>query len=182
VNQKEKVRKECKGRIEKISPQKRKEKSEEIALRLTTMEIVKKAESICVYLSKEDEVQTIPFIKNLLGQKMILVPTIKNDELTFCVLEDLDELVIGRHGILEPKHFKTTKQECSIFIVPGLGFDKEGNRLGRGKGYYDKALSKTTSKKIGLAFEEQITTIPVEAHDIRMDCIITDKKNLQRFL
>lgn len=63
-----------------------------------------------------------------------------------------------------------------ILLVPGLGFTKDGKRLGRGKGFYDKFLQKSTAVKIGIAFEMQILeTISTEAHDELMDFVVTDK-------
>lgn len=64
-----------------------------------------------------------------------------------------------------------------IVLVPGLGFSEKGERLGRGKGYYDKALEKSAGLKIGIAFEKQIQSeIPVDEHDVLMNFIITEKR------
>ena len=64
-----------------------------------------------------------------------------------------------------------------IIIVPGLGFDSAGRRLGRGKGFYDRYLSDHPAIKIGLAFEVQMTKeIPTEPHDVRMDFVVTDQR------
>ena len=63
-----------------------------------------------------------------------------------------------------------------VLIIPGLGFSKEGKRLGRGKGFYDRYLENSTAVKIGIAFEIQIEKdIPVEQHDKEMDFVVTDK-------
>lgn len=64
-----------------------------------------------------------------------------------------------------------------IIIVPGLGFDQSGKRLGRGKGFYDKYLEKNAAVKIAVAFEMQMEKeIPVDPHDIKMDFVVTDQK------
>lgn len=63
-----------------------------------------------------------------------------------------------------------------IILVPGLGFSAEGERLGRGKGFYDRYLEKCDAIKIGVAFEMQLeSNLPVEPHDIKMDFVVTDK-------
>lgn len=63
-----------------------------------------------------------------------------------------------------------------IIIVPGLGFDKSGKRLGRGKGFYDKYLEKNAAIKIAVTFEMQMEKeIPVDPHDIKMDFVVTDQ-------
>lgn len=74
---------------------------------------------------------------------------------------------------LEPPYSLATPE---WFLVPGVGFDLNGARLGRGKGFYDRYLETNLGLKIGLAWSEQlVTTIPVESHDCHMDFIITEK-------
>ena len=65
----------------------------------------------------------------------------------------------------------------SVFLVPGLAFDREGRRLGRGGGHYDRVLSKAVGLKIGLAHNYQISNsaLPEESHDIRMDLVVTNQ-------
>ena len=66
-----------------------------------------------------------------------------------------------------------------LILVPGIGFDAIGNRLGRGKGYYDRLLSITQGYKCGIGFEEQLVEeIPAAEHDIKMDCVITPQRRL----
>jgi 5-formyltetrahydrofolate cyclo-ligase len=62
-------------------------------------------------------------------------------------------------------------------LVPGLAFDPSGRRLGRGKGFYDRLLAMVRGRKCGIAFEEQVVPeIPVEPHDIRLDCLLTPRR------
>lgn len=93
----------------------------------------------------------------------------------------LKNLQKGRFGILEPKNKIRLKSFSKIaaVIVPGIAFDKKGNRLGFGKGYFDKFLKKIKSDalKIGLAFSFQVLKkIPTTKNDIKMDFIITEKE------
>ena len=66
--------------------------------------------------------------------------------------------------------------KISVFLVPALAFDREGRRLGRGGGYYDRVLSQTSGIKVGLAWDDQISNeaLPEESHDVRMDAIVTN--------
>ncbi len=90
------------------------------------------------------------------------------------------ELSIGSYGILEPrteKIRKTRVEDIDLIIVPGVAFDKKGNRIGHGKGYYDRLLDKTNATKIGLAFEFQLLKeIPTDKHDLPIDILITEKR------
>lgn len=109
------------------------------------------------------------------------------DQTMFFRKSRLDELVSGSDfgvPILCPK--KTApKVSPEILLIPGLGFSKNGTRLGRGKGFYDQYLSEHKGLiKIGLCFEEQVLdSLPKESHDVDMDFIITDSKihRIERF-
>ena len=86
------------------------------------------------------------------------------------------DCVPGKFGISEPgNHCEAWPLNAlDLALVPGLGFDLAGRRLGRGKGFYDRLLSGIACAKCGVAFDQQILTeIPAEDHDIRMDFILT---------
>ena len=95
-------------------------------------------------------------------------------------MKSWEELRVGSYGILEPrieKIRKTNVEDLELIIVPGIAFDKNGNRLGHGKGYYDRILGKTNATKIGLAFEFQIVgKIPTNENDKPVDIIITEER------
>ena len=87
----------------------------------------------------------------------------------------------SRLGILEPLREKKTvnTDEIDLVIVPGLAFDKSGNRLGHGKGYYDRYLERCGENVffIGIAYDFQVLdTIPADAHDIKMNMIVTESR------
>lgn len=86
----------------------------------------------------------------------------------------------GAFGVLEPvqdPQYEINLSEMSGLFVPGVAFDRSGHRLGRGKGFYDKALSNFPGLKVGICFEFQIVdSVPVESHDVSMDYIITNKE------
>jgi len=119
-------------------------------------------------------------IKKCLKEKKIVVPksNTKNETLILSKLEKWEDLIEGAYGILEPrKIIEVMPKKIDLAIVPGVGFDEKGNRLGHGKGYYDKLLQKTNAKKIGLAFECQIVDqIPTFDNDVSMDMLITEKR------
>ncbi len=140
----------------------------------------KKSHTILFYISYNNEVFTHEMIKKCLGEKEVVVPlsNTKNETLILSKLENWEDLHEGPYGILEPKKIiEISLNKIDLIIVPGVGFDEKGNRLGHGKGYYDKLLQKTNAKKIGLAFECQIVDqIPTDENDIPVDMIITEKR------
>ncbi|MDD4908777.1 MAG: 5-formyltetrahydrofolate cyclo-ligase, partial [Candidatus Omnitrophica bacterium] len=92
------------------------------------------------------------------------------------ILEDHAKLKVGPYGVWEPVAETLVKPEdLDLIITPGLAFDKKGNRLGRGKGYYDRFLSKLSDRapSIGLAFDFQILPlIPTTSYDVSVNKII----------
>lgn len=86
----------------------------------------------------------------------------------------------GQFGIEEPDPESSSRiylQQLEGYLVPGLGFDRRGTRLGRGRGYFDRALEKFEGLKVGVAFEKQVfeEQLPREAFDVPMDVIVTNR-------
>ena len=139
---------------------------------------------VFAYISLGHEVATRGLIKRLLAMgKHVCVP--KFDEPTqqyvASELRDFDkELRKGKFGILEldPEAMRRVQPEkLDALLVPGLAFDDAGNRLGRGRGFFDRILRETRGAKLALAYDLQLVKeVPTEKHDVRMDYIITETK------
>jgi 5-formyltetrahydrofolate cyclo-ligase len=162
------------------------QKSSKIINNLINLDLFKRSKNICIYVSKDQEVKTHDLIKAILIEdfKNVLVPFVsENNEIKLSKIKLFSDLLIGKFNILEPREKITYQKNVDLIIIPGVAFDEKGNRLGRGRGYYDQFLSenKIVSKiKIALAFEEQvIDKIPSELHDIKMDFIITENKIIE---
>jgi len=171
----------------RIKPEEKRAKEASIRKRLYASVDFRKAKSIMFYASFRSEAATMPCIIHALKlKKIVMLPLVdrKRDALRIFQIRDVSELEAGFMGIPEPKVNKMRERhlnDLDVVIVPGSGFDPEGNRLGYGAGYYDKLLSKSKRDitKIALAFEEQIVPgIPGEKHDVKMDKIITDKRTI----
>lgn len=107
-----------------------------------------------------------------------VLPRVVGDELEWRSIKSNSILVEGDFGILEPDVGTSTLinlNEIKIFLIPGVAFDLTGTRLGRGKGYYDKTLKNFKGTKVGVAFNCQLSDVPLprEAHDVRMDFLAT---------
>jgi 5-formyltetrahydrofolate cyclo-ligase len=164
-------------------------KSLKIKEKFFSLSEVKKAKNIMIYISFKSEVRTREIILELLEKKKkVIVPVIdfKKNELNLSELKDYQkELVPNKLGIFQPtKEFFRLfdSRELDLVVVPGIAFDEKGNRLGFGKGYYDKFLSKLSKKTpvVALAFEDQLAkSIPKEKHDIQMHKIVTEKRVIE---
>ena len=156
--------------------------SAEIAARVQNLEAFGRAKMVACYLALPQEVQTAPLLAacRRLGQR-VCVPAY--DERAGCYrlawLTANDVLVAGRWQVPEPVEPQWVGESATVdaVIVPGLAFDRQGRRLGRGGGGFDRLLEKLPAYKIGIAFEAQlVASVPTEIHDIPMDAVVTEKE------
>lgn len=151
-----------------------------IVKRLMSLEAFQQAESLHTYVSMEKnrEVQTTGLIYSSLNMgKKLIVPRMSSDgQLTHHSINSFDQLTENRWGVLEPTDGnEVTVDEDTLIIVPMLAADFSRNRLGYGKGYYDRFLSQVNSIKIGLCYNFNLswTPLPAEHFDIKMDIVVT---------
>ena len=124
-----------------------------------------------------EEVGTDAIIEELLAQgKRVYLPRVEGDAIRFYRIRSLSGLKLSAFGIREPQPIEPIDpKEAEVIVCPGLAFDKAGNRLGYGGGYYDRYLKDCPAKRIGVCFKEQLfETIPHKENDVPMDAVITD--------
>ncbi|MDQ4050394.1 MAG: 5-formyltetrahydrofolate cyclo-ligase [Thermoproteota archaeon] len=157
--------------------------SEEVAKRskiiqefVINTEEFRQAKVVGAYFAIGSEVMTELIIgrTKMLGKKIAL-PRVEGDEIIFYELPLTNTLVKGRFGIMEPPPHDPA-DKIDVLVVPGIAFDKKGNRLGYGKGFYDRLLSSNLTKfSFGLAYSFQvIENLPHEDHDKRLDAIASE--------
>jgi len=144
------------------------------------------AETVMFYIDVRSEVRTRHDLDlALTSGKTIIIPWCNAEgELELFRLNSTDELEVGMYKILEPRtelrnlpEKQINVESLDLIMVPGVGFDRRGGRMGHGKGYYDKLLqhARNDTPLVALAFECQIfDEIPVADHDIYMDKLITE--------
>lgn len=136
----------------------------------------KQATVVLLYHSLPDEVHTHEFVSKWSRSKQVLLPVVKDDELELYRYAGDESLVVGSFGIWEPvgESFKEW-EKIEFALIPGMAFDREKHRLGRGKGYYDRLLPHLKAYKIGLCFQFQLLpSVPCEPFDFLVDEVITD--------
>ena len=143
---------------------------------LEQTDFFKEARTVLLYWSMDDEVFTHDYVCKWAGEKTVLLPCVKGDVLELRVFKGMESLQPGEaFGILEPVgELYTDYDAIDLIVVPGVAFDRHGNRLGRGRGYYDKILKEThVARKVGICFGFQfVEEVPVDELDVRMDLVI----------
>lgn len=134
-----------------------------------------KRKKICTYIPLDSEVDINLFLNSY---SEIQTTYLVNNELNVCLLQE--PFVMNKLKIKEPKNIQIV-DSTDIFFIPGLAFSRSGERLGRGKGLYDKLLGKYPhSIKVGICSSMNLyDKIPQEAHDILMDYVLTENENFK---
>ncbi len=153
--------------------------------RVSALEQYATAAIVSTYVGVGSEVETIPLIRSALAEeRTVAVPWMDGKQIRLARIDALDELVPSAYGLLEPPaeirtdHTRQISPEsCDVFLIPGVAFDREGNRLGHGRGYYDELLARVprAAARVGLAFECQLVErVPTEPHDQRVHLVVTE--------
>ena len=151
-----------------------KRQSELILKKLENHKSFIEAKIVMLYSSLPDEVQTQEFLSKWRNEKKIILPTVVGDDIIPVELSEDTDFAIGDFNILEPQN-EPYDGSYDLIVVPGVAFDRNGNRIGRGKGYYDRFLCKHLDvKRIGICFDFQfVDEVPTEDNDIKMQEVLT---------
>ncbi len=174
-----KLRQEMRNLRQSADPIELFKKSKKIIEKLIELDELKGPKKIMLYLSYGSEVMTFDTINLCITTGMrVYVPYLIGKEMEVSVLHNLSELKMSEYGIMEPiQREQIDKSEIDIVIVPGVAFDKKGNRIGSGLGYYDRFLEGMKAVKIALAYDFQVMDkINPTKEDIPVDIIVTEKE------
>ena len=148
----------------------------------------KESENIFIYISYDSEINTKDIIMRAIkeGKKIYVPRTEFSTKLMNAVrIENLDNLVECRYGILEPKKDEPfiDPNDLDLIVVPGVAFDKNGGRVGYGAGYYDRYFKRINNEnkskiiKLVLAYDFQlIDKVPTDEEDVLIDAVMTEKQ------
>ena len=146
---------------------------EEFTKIIKSLDCYKEAKTVMIYMPIKGEAD----VTGLLGdEKIFLTPVTEGDEISPSVVNG--EFVTGSFNVPEPCDRQIfDKDKIDIVLVPGVAFDKCGNRMGYGKGYYDRFLKDMKALKIGVCHSFQLRdNVPNEEHDVKMDMIVTERE------
>ena len=171
-------KKELRAHIKTLKKQHTKEQlmeqSEKILAKLEQHPDFINAEKVMLYSALPDEVQTQAFLEKWHFKKTIILPTVVGDDIIPVEYAKDTDFAVGDFNILEPQN-EPYSGDFDLIIVPGVAFDRNGNRIGRGKGYYDRFLCQHLDvKRIGICFDFQLVDeVPTEPLDIKMNEVIS---------
>jgi 5-formyltetrahydrofolate cyclo-ligase len=180
---KARLRAGCLARRKAIAPAAAEAAAAAMLDRLEQLDQYLGARLLHTYVSSVDnEVDTLQLIRRRLAQGQgVAVPVVRPGTriLRHALIEDLGQLQPGRWGLLTPAadHAEWLEDlaRIDLVVVPGLAFDRRGNRLGLGGGYYDRFLVRVKAPKAGLTYSQLLLeALPAETHDIPMDIVITE--------
>jgi 5-formyltetrahydrofolate cyclo-ligase len=179
------LREFIRARLEKISPAVWAVESIELVERLKAQ--IPSAHTILFYAPLPDELDIWPLLELslALGTNCAL-PFFDAEKKIYGAkrLKNLAaDIVLGRFGVREPAAScpEIPLDQFDLVLVPGMAFDAQGNRLGRGRGFYDRLLEKTSGVKCGVCLDIQLLeNIPVAAHDARVNFMVTPSKAFRR--
>jgi 5-formyltetrahydrofolate cyclo-ligase len=140
----------------------------------------KSAKTILMYWSTSDELPTHEFIEKWSKEKQILLPSVVGDDIVIKKHSAKENLKRGNLGIYEPEAEGQYTGKIDLTIVPGVAFDLNKNRLGRGKGYYDRLFNNIETQKWGIGFDFQVVpSVPTNNDDKAMNKVILPTKTIE---
>ncbi len=146
-------------------------KSKIICARVREFSPFREAKAIGLYYPIHNEVNLLPLRDTFPGRT--LFPKVHNDVFHFYAVANIADFRMGAYHIPEPP--ETQPQKPDVLFIPGVAFDRDGYRLGYGKGYYDRYLSAVNALRIGIGYDLQIVdSLPHQEHDKPVDYIITE--------
>lgn len=180
LEKKKELRRKCFAAVKSLNETEKASSSREICEKLVALPTFRDAETVFSYLPLPSE----PDLTPLFGDSKVwgFARVLSDNSMEFRAMENLSDSVVGEFSIREPNPENTrllSLSEADMILVPGVGFDSAtGDRLGRGKGHYDRYLAPLLVEKsrpliIGVCFAAQICSLETEEHDIAMDRVIS---------
>ena len=191
-NDKKILRKEILTKRNNIDVVEKEEMDKKILNKFYESKYYRESKNIFIYISYDSEINTKEIInKALIDNKKIYVPRteFKTRLMDAVEITSLENLIESEYGILEPSIYEPhiEPNELDLIVVPGVGFDRNGGRMGYGAGFYDryfKKISKDKMQKIvklALAYDFQILEdVPMNEQDVPVNYIITEKEFIHR--
>ena len=173
IRNEEKVKVRAEISAIRIRPEEREKASSAIYDRIKSLEAWQDAQTVLLFASLPDEPDVMRLFER---SKRVCFPRFKADRgYESAIVESIQDLVVGKFGIQEPpaEADEVNASDIDITLVPGLAFDETCNRLGRGRGFYDRWLPQISGIKIGIGFDHQlIESVPTETHDHQLEMVV----------
>lgn len=185
-NQKKLIREQFRRKLREKPPASRLADSQALCELLLDSPIWEETRTVLFFAPMADEPDIWPAFEFIVQQDVtVTLPRFDGAKGGYvpCIVQDPSaDLVVGQYHIREPgpKCREFPVNLLDLILVPGVAFDLRGRRLGRGAGYYDRLLNGISGTTCGIAFDEQLSgELPVEPHDVYVDCILTPTRWLK---
>jgi 5-formyltetrahydrofolate cyclo-ligase len=180
VARKRELRAAMRARLREFAPQARAEAAQRACAHVIAAPWFSAARCVFAFVSLPQEIDTAPLLRAVLAaDKLLAVPraTVATGSMELVAIEDLDDLHEGPLRVREPRGGRVLDLAAvDLAVVPGLAFDRQGGRLGRGGGYYDRCLRQRALLTCGLAFAAQVVdAVPMEGFDCRVAWLATEQ-------
>ncbi len=179
IMEKSEIRRQIKNLRMMLSEAEKERAAEDAFARLEQTAAFLMADSVLMYHSLPDELPTRRFLKKWGARKHFYLPRVNGVNLQVLPYDE-SRLELGAFHIEEPTgNDMVDPESLELVVVPAVAYDRKGNRLGRGKGFYDRLLGSIRAAKVGIGYHFQlIDEIPVEPHDVPMDMVITPEETV----
>lgn len=173
--EKKNLRRVVRERLAKLSSEDKAIKSAKLLMALASHAVLREARVVAFFSPLPDEPQLKEFAKFLSTKCLVVLPRVEGDVMEFYPYSE-ENMRLGSYGIMEPVgEVPLAPGSIDAMFVPGVAFTSAGERLGRGKGYYDEYMSRDgfRAHTLGICFEEQLVPfVPCEPHDVRVDEVV----------
>lgn len=179
---KDDIRRTVRARKSLLTENEKAEAAQSVFDRLEQMAAFMMADRILMYHSLPDELSTRDFLGKWSGRKHFFLPRVNGVNLDILPYEQT-RLHLGAFEIEEPDGNDLTDiADIELIIVPAVAYDRHGNRVGRGKGYYDRMLAGSLATKVGVGYDFQLIddAIDTDSHDVPVDIVITQSHTVIR--
>lgn len=150
--------------------------SKQIQKNLKKISQYTEAQTIAAYYSVGSEVKTGRIIQEALSfSKTVALPRVEGGGIAFCSVDDFEDMEPGEFGIMEPKQNRPKIEKFDIILVPAIAMTRQGDRLGYGRGFYDRFLAGSDAVTIALTYSKLLVkNIPSDVHDIPIQWVVTE--------
>ena len=184
INDKKQLRAHYKKLRQAMDKAEKQKCDDKIATMFLESELYKNCDELLIYVSFDIEVDTLGIIRQALKEKTVYCPKCISGTniMEFYEIKAFDDLSQGSYGILEPMTNSGPSSDFSdnsLCVVPALSYDKKGYRLGFGKGFYDRFLSRFNGTSVGICYQICLCeSLPADEYDICVDHLITESRSV----
>lgn len=179
---KKEIRKKNRLYRDKMTEEECCQRSIQICYRILNSSLYEEAEYVYGYYPLGNEVSLIPVLEDCLSQgKRLALPRVEGKQIDFYEITSLDQVKEGCFHVMEPTTSLKMQETHALVLTPGVAFDKKGNRIGYGKGYYDRYFSSYPELiRLGVSYHCQVEDlIPAEENDVKLQYLITECKMME---